>query len=189
MGVREYARHRGVSHTAVDKALKSGRIQKETDGTIDPTKADVAWNRNTDPAQQRKLDSPPAKLVAPTSKVQHQPTRKNDLPGLDSEPGPSGVAIPNYQVSRAIRETYNAKLARIDFEERMAKLVPKAQVLTAAFETGRHIRDGILSIPSRVAAGVAAVAPGTDVLAIERMLDKELRVVLEELNNHLKTIQ
>lgn len=34
MGLREYARHRGVAPSAVEKALKSGRIQKESDGTI-----------------------------------------------------------------------------------------------------------------------------------------------------------
>ena len=42
MGVslRAYAKHRGVSDTAVRKAIKSGRIQAETDGTIDIAKVD-----------------------------------------------------------------------------------------------------------------------------------------------------
>jgi hypothetical protein len=41
---RAYARHRGVSHTAVQKALRSGRIAALPDGTIDPVAADAAWN-------------------------------------------------------------------------------------------------------------------------------------------------
>ncbi|MEO5333839.1 MAG: DEAD/DEAH box helicase [Magnetococcus sp. YQC-5] len=45
MGLREYARHRGVSSNAVAKAIKSGRIQKEQDGTINQVKADATWDR------------------------------------------------------------------------------------------------------------------------------------------------
>ena len=49
MGVslREYARHRGVSHTAVQKAVAAGRISTEADGTIDPRRADAEWEANT----------------------------------------------------------------------------------------------------------------------------------------------
>ncbi|SMG66959.1 bacteriophage-related protein [methanotrophic bacterial endosymbiont of Bathymodiolus sp.] len=56
MGVslRAYARHREVSDTAVRKAIKSGRIQTEPDGTIDVDKVDKQWALNTDQAQQRK---------------------------------------------------------------------------------------------------------------------------------------
>src|SRR5262245_13152216 len=53
MSRRAYARHRGVAENAVRKAIASGRIELEPDGTIDPVKADVAWSRRTDPAQQR----------------------------------------------------------------------------------------------------------------------------------------
>lgn len=42
---RAYARHRGVSLTAVQKALKAGRIRVLADDTIDPVAADAAWTR------------------------------------------------------------------------------------------------------------------------------------------------
>ena len=35
ISIRAYARHRGVSDTAVRKAIKTGRITKERDGSID----------------------------------------------------------------------------------------------------------------------------------------------------------
>ena len=50
---RQYAVHRGVSHTAVAKVLATGRITAEADGTIDPVKADRQWDAATDPAKQR----------------------------------------------------------------------------------------------------------------------------------------
>ena len=47
LSIRAYAQHRGVSHTAVAKAIKAGRIPQEPDGSVDPVKADAAWDRNT----------------------------------------------------------------------------------------------------------------------------------------------
>lgn len=50
MGVREYGRHRNVSHVAVLKALRSGRISQNADGWIDSEQADRDWAANTHPA-------------------------------------------------------------------------------------------------------------------------------------------
>lgn len=49
---RAYARHRGVSHEAVRKAVNAGRIPMH-EGRIDPAEADAAWERNSDPAKRR----------------------------------------------------------------------------------------------------------------------------------------
>ena len=56
---RAYARHRGVSDMAVRKAIASGRITVEEDGTIDPDKADRAWGSSSDPAQVRPVVKTP----------------------------------------------------------------------------------------------------------------------------------
>ena len=48
MSRRQYAAHRGVSHTAVGKAISSGRISLEPDGSIDPVTADRQWDAQTD---------------------------------------------------------------------------------------------------------------------------------------------
>lgn len=53
ISLREYARRRGVSHTAVGKAIKDGRISVEADGSIDPVKADLQWDAQTNPAMRR----------------------------------------------------------------------------------------------------------------------------------------
>ena len=47
ISIRAYGRHRGVSEAAVRKAIKTGRIGLETDGTIDIAKADKDWQDNT----------------------------------------------------------------------------------------------------------------------------------------------
>lgn len=40
---RAYARRLGVSHTAVQKAIKDGRISTNYFGRIDPVRADIDW--------------------------------------------------------------------------------------------------------------------------------------------------
>jgi hypothetical protein len=48
ISIRAYARHRGVTDTAVHKAIRAGRITPEADGTIDADRADREWARNSD---------------------------------------------------------------------------------------------------------------------------------------------
>jgi hypothetical protein len=50
---RDLARQLGVSETAVRRAAKAGRIQRERDGSWDLAKVQAAWSDNTDQAQQR----------------------------------------------------------------------------------------------------------------------------------------
>jgi hypothetical protein len=185
IGVREYARHRGVSHTAVEKAIKSGRISVESDGSIDVAKSDAAWERNTNPAQQRKPDPVPVKPAtapnkpAPPPNLPTPPVRQPTQRPAEPEPGPSAAGMPNYQMSRAVRETYNAKLTRLDYEERTGKLLNAEDVAKEAFAMARRVRDRLLNIPSRMAS---VLASETDSKAIELLLSQELRIALEELS-------
>jgi len=54
MGVslREFARRKGVSLAAVQKAIAAGRITREPDGTVDPDRASRDWEANTRPAAE-----------------------------------------------------------------------------------------------------------------------------------------
>jgi hypothetical protein len=117
LSIRAYARQRGVSDTAVHKAIKSGRITPEPDGTINPVKANAAWNRNSDPAQQRKQQP------SPTPKARPQPIQ----PTVQI-PSPPKATGPDFQTSRAVKETYAAKMAMLDFEERTKGLISTDEV-------------------------------------------------------------
>ncbi len=181
ISIRSYARQRDVTEGAVRKAVKSGRIPIEVDGTIDPAKANVAWERNTSPAQQRKPEPVPVNPApAPTpAKSALPPVRQSPQRPTEPEPGPSAAGAPNYQISRAVRETYNAKLTRLDYEERTGKLLNAEDVAKDAFALARRVRDRLLNIPSRMAS---VLASETDSKMIEAMLSQELRIALEELS-------
>ena len=58
LSIRAYAKRRGLSHVAVLKAAKAGRIELEPDGTIDPAKADAAWAQSSDPGRARTAPNP-----------------------------------------------------------------------------------------------------------------------------------
>jgi ParB family transcriptional regulator, chromosome partitioning protein len=52
MSLRAYARHRGCALNAVQKAIKSGRIERSADGLIDAAAADRAWDAKKAPVKK-----------------------------------------------------------------------------------------------------------------------------------------
>lgn len=53
MSLRAYAKLRGVTHGAVQKAIDSGRITALPDGSIDPDIANKEWEENTNISKVR----------------------------------------------------------------------------------------------------------------------------------------
>ena len=181
MSLRAYARHRGVSLRAVQKAIASGRISACKDGRLDADVADANWARNTAPRPQQppkpanKLANKSATPAASSQSAHHhaeaRPTARElaDPPRLES-----GL---EYSKARAVRESYLARLAKIDFEERTEKLVSKDEVQVAAFTRFRQFRDGMLNIPDRLAAVLAAEG---DARQVHELLATEIRKALLE---------
>ena len=178
LSIRAYAQHRGVSHTAVAKAIKAGRISKEPDGTIDPAKADAQWERNTLPSQNLNTGAakPAAKVATPPVSTPVATVSSRELP----PPLETGrISAPDYQTSRAIREAYAARLAKLEYEERTAKLISSDEVEMRTFNLARRLRDRMQTLPRRLAAALAAEQ---DPRVIEQRLDDEIRQALEELS-------
>ena len=176
LSIRAYAQHRGVSHTAVAKAIKAGRISVEPDGKIDPAKADAQWARNTLPSQNLNPGvSKPAPKVAtrPVSTVSSAEAQA---------PLETRATAPDYQTSRAIREAYAARLAKLEFEERTGKLISKAEVDVKFFQLARQLRDRLQQIPRKLAPEIVAlVAADPDVRGVTDILDVAIREALEDL--------
>jgi hypothetical protein len=127
---RGYARLRGVALSAVQKAVSTGRISTMADGRIDSAVADGEWQANT-------KARPPA-------------IRRH------AEDDGDAFGAAQYTKARAVREHYQARLAKIEYEERVGSLVQKDEVQIAAFNKFRQFRDAMLNIPDRVAAMLAA---------------------------------
>ena len=166
LSLRGYARHRGVSLKAVQKAIQSGRIRTTQDGKIDTEQADADWERNTGPKARHTIafPSPPPRAAA-------QPAPEPPRPDLGA------VGGLDYARARAVRENYLARLAKIEYEERLGKLVSRDEMQVAAFNRFRTFRDGMLNIPDRVAAVLAAE---NDPRKVHEVLTTEIRKALLE---------
>ena len=167
----QYAEHRkarglpGGSPWAVKKALRDKRISKNEHGKIDPESADQQWDQNTNPAQVRD----PAVL---SQKATQRLQKRSVAPPSD------GTGVPSYSQSRAVKEAYQARIARLQYEEMTGQLVSLNEVKIEAFKRARMARDQILTVPDRVASILAAEE---DPDTVQEILDVELRKALEVL--------
>lgn len=176
VSIREYARRRGVSHTAVQKAIKSQRLSRavvrngNTVG-IDPEIADAEWIQG-----QKEI----LKDQIPSSESKPKPRTERPPPSEEVSSGPPIDKVSStYAQSRAAREAYAARLAKLDFEQKSGKLVDAEAVRNEAFKSARIVRDALMNIPDRIAAELAAE---TNIFKIHSRLTEELRKSLESLS-------
>jgi len=173
--LRTYAKSRGVSHEAVRQAIKSGRLKKSIvyvkgEPKIgDEALADQEWAANTDQSKPRNRI---------TGDPQHRRAPGEEMTPMANNGGGDGVRGPSYAQSRAIREAYMARLAKIDFEEKDGKLISADGARVAIFNTARKARDMLMAVPDRVAPLVVGL---DDPHEIHRILMDEMRRIAGEI--------
>jgi hypothetical protein len=162
MGVslRAYARMRGCSLTAVQKAIASKRITTLADGTIDAERANQEWAKNTFAGQT-------------IHKTQTAPSP------MQESPAPSGDPVTAYLRARAVKESFAARTAQLEYEERAGKLIPAARAAEYAAGFSSIVKDGLMAMPDRLAPMLAAV---DDEKAIHRMLVAEVSAALRKVS-------
>lgn len=191
MSRRQYAAHRGVSHTAVGKAIAAGRITTEPDGSIDPVKADRQWDAQTDPAKQR---GPHAQAMgAATAAGTARATATKPVPraaieavgetlreaGAEPDPTAGGGEV-SFLRARMANEVLKAQTAKVKLAKMKGELVDRTRTTAMVFDLARRERDAWLNWPPRVAANMAAEL-GVDAHKMEQVLDKYLRKHLADM--------
>lgn len=154
-----FAKIIGVTTKAVDDAIRSGRISHELvkgKKRLDPDKAFEEWQKNTDSSKQR--------------------TKGQTNPGGRGDNDEGGLT---YSKARAVRESYAARLAKLEFEEKSGKLINADEVRKKAFETGRRIRDAFEALPDRISAELASM---TDQHEVHVLLTTYIKEALEEIS-------
>lgn len=150
----EYARRRGVSREAVNRAVREGRISVDSDGRLDPDTADAEWTRNTTP---RGVPAGPAEVSV----------------------GSQGVVVTLTEAKTKL-EYAKAQLAELDLGERAGELVRVDEVRDLVFTAVRGARDKLETIPDRLAE---VLVGQTDPDVIRKKLAGEIRTAIEELMN------
>lgn len=177
MGIsrRQYAAQRGVSETAVRKAIAAGRISVEADGTIDPVKANRDWAAQTNLAHPRGPGSQ-GKPV-PNAAIRAVADTLRDS-GDDPPDAPSGDV--SFMRARMANEVLKAQTGRIKLQKLKGELVDRARATALVFDIARRQRDAWLNWPPRIAANMAAEL-GVEAHAMEQVLDRYLRAHLAEM--------
>ena len=168
LSIRAYARHRGVSDTAVHKAIRAGRITPEPDGTLVAEKADREWDRNTE--APRVGTSHRAERVA----VQERPTE----PGAQAL-GTGGTSLLQ---ARTVNEVVKAQTNKVRLARLKGELVDRPQAIAHVFQLARTERDAWLNWPARISAQLAAEL-GVDPHALHVALENAVRAHLQELGD------
>lgn len=174
LSIRAYARHRGVSHVAVMKAIEAGRISKDDDGTIDPGRADREWNQNTVAPSKVAVSKP-------------HPTLKQESPKQferEAAPEPASTNLPVNGTSllqaRTVNEVVKAQTNKVRLARLKGDLVDRSQAIAHVFRLARTERDAWLNWPARVSAQMAAKLD-VDAHALHVALEAAVREHLAEL--------
>lgn len=182
LSIRAYSRHRGVSDTAVRKAIQSGRITLGDDGRIDPQLADAQWSVNTDAAQQRKAvlqrEVPQEAVTSVREALSATPSPLGGM-GASTSASAGGTTLMQAKTANEVlkAQTNKVRLARLKGE-----LVDKDQAVAHVFRMARAERDAWLNWPARVAAQMAS-ALGADSHALHVLLEKAVRDQLTALGD------
>lgn len=159
IAIREYARRKGCSDTAVRKAIASGKIVKgiiRKDGErplINPEVADREWSTNFDPNYGGKARNPKLRATMLGEAEKPQPIEQEEQNQTETMPTAGKKSLAELK-----RDTADVKLriSALDLKQKMGILVDKDKVYKALFAAGQEVRASFQSIPDRVIDEVLA---------------------------------
>lgn len=183
ISIREYARRKGCSDTAVRKAIISGKIvkgvvqKKNERPRINQAIADAEWMSNRDPDYRRttrkgKEVFEEASSVAPESQA-------NDAPKADS----------SLAAAKRAQAVYKAKILELEMKEKQGSLVDRDQVYKALFAAGQEVRSAVQSIPDRFIDNILAARSRNEAHSILANAIADALEKLSELTNKELTVR
>lgn len=175
---REFARRIGVSDTAVRKAIKAGKIVKgfDPEGGRESILFEIAL-------REYSATHNPAKA---TLKRKPKPIKSKASKSIDPAPAPEpeeageGQTVIDFNTSRAKKMQYEAKIKRLEYEEKTGKLVDRESVYKGLFQIGKEFRNTMQALPDRVIDDIMASTTRNEGHAV---LVKALNAALQEFSD------
>lgn len=191
VAIREAARRLGVSDTAVRKAIDKGRINAPLDEDKDPSNGrprlrwpdcETQWMANSDMSKRthagsqgspkRALDhAQPSKVT----EVRVSVPKGEELDGEGEVTIHDGMTLTEAKTAKAI---YDARKARMEYEESQGVLVRIEEVRTKIFKMTREARDQLVTMEDRLSPILASL---TELNDVRRVLRDEVRLVCERI--------
>lgn len=170
ISITEYGRRKGVSHTAVNRAIESGRLVKGfrvlANGRkeIIPSIADKEWASNTNPDHWASKYSTAGGRTA--KEVDPEETKAARSSTLNQ--------------AKQAQAVFAAKLSELEYKKKAGQLVEKEKVYKTLFDFGKELRNDLLAIPDRIIDDILGAPNRMDALTL---LYDELANVLEKATN------
>ncbi|MGO1069659.1 elements of external origin [Lysobacter sp. CA199] len=155
------------------KAIATGRITAEADGTINPARADAEWAASTKAPEERVL--PPAR---PARARAGASAGADDVAAFAPASAPSGGNT--YAQARTANEVLKAQHHKLRIAQLKGELIDRSQVMAQVFALARAERDAWLNWPARISSMLAAEL-GIDPHVMHVALEREVRQHLAEL--------
>ncbi len=183
LSIRAYARHRGVSHVAVKKAIDTGRITPLPDGTIDPVAADAQWAANTTPTR-RSVTGEAREVPQAPAAVREIPQASAKVVREAAEPPTPALSTGGTSLlqARTVNEVVKAQTNKVRLARLKGELVDRSQAVAHVFKLARAERDAWLNWPARISAQMAA-GLGVDPHVLHVALDAAVRQQLQDLGD------
>lgn len=187
ISLREFGRRVGVGLRSVQYAIETGRLKihsekmfgKQRRIFLDWETQEAAWHKDRGDTGKRNRLTVGEKAAG---------VEVHGDPGQTHETGPDPVAATGaaekkttaFQKARSVRETFNAKMAELNFRKAAGALVPAEEVKQVFFEIGKIAQQNMMNIPARVSAILAAE---TDEKKIGDILMDEIIKALDGIAN------
>ncbi len=200
LSIRAFAKTIGVSHTAIRKAIASGRLkhsvgQENGQPCIkDPALAKAEWAAGAGrlprgAKAEVKLSAPPALQVATAETPPPPETTTVETSQAAATPVPLATSLPLAVSTPGTLAEANMRLAYqrevqllLENQEKRGQLIDASEAKREAYRCARAVRDAFLNIPDRLAAELAAEP---DAARVHFRLDGEIRQALELLHEVL----
>ena len=165
LSISDFAKVKGLSSQRVSKAVQMGKLEgavvnEGKKKLIDKDLGLKLWDQTTPIAKR---------ITVPTQ------TKEELKKQIDATPDDE---IPDFNVSRARKEHWQAALAKLQVEQQKKELIPVSDIKKSSFELGRAIRESLSNVADRLAPQCAGE---TDSQVIHQLLMEEHRNALEEL--------
>ena len=156
-----------VSRQSVHELITRAVIERGADGLVDVEMAKLAIANRVRPSAKTAATKQPAVTTTPILAT---------APPANADDG----AATSYHVAKTLREVAEARLAQLKLGEMRGDLVRVDHVRASLARRAAAFREGLLQIPSRLSAVLAAEV---DQARIHTLLDGELRTVMLQLTD------
>lgn len=184
ISITECARNIGINKSTLSRQIKSGLIRSH-DGAVRLSEVLEDRANNIDKAiwanRSKDKSTPtgaPLHATTPDTEALHATLDDEADESDDDEVITDDGAMPLGK-AKALKETYLARLRRLEFQQKSGRLVDADAAKKAIFDLSRQDRDSWSNWPSRVSPLIAAEL-GVDQVKLAVVLEKHVREQLSE---------